>query len=84
MKATTQRLFHYVLTHQFEAIKSAQVDASDRIAMNLIYFLADHHLVTHPLVNTADIKNYLLKECKAFYEHQQWKQDPDLILLLLL
>ena len=84
MKATTQRLFHYVLTHQFEAIKTAQVDASDRIAMNLIYFLADHHLVTHPLVNTADIKNHLLKECKTFYEHQQWKQDPDLVLFLLL
>ena len=84
MKATTQRLFHYVLTHQFSSIATAQVEANDRIAMNLIYWLADHHLVTHPLVKTEDIKNYLLKECKAFYEQQQWKQDPDLVLFLLL
>ena len=84
MKATTQRLFHYVLTHQFAAIATAQVETNDRIAMNLIYWLADHHLVTHPLVKTEDIKHYLLKECKAFYEQQQWKHDPDLVLFLLL
>jgi hypothetical protein len=84
MKATTQRLFHYVLTHQFASIATAQVETNDRIAMNLIYWLADHHLVTHPLVKTEDIKHYLLKECKAFYEQQQWKHDPDLVLFLLL
>jgi len=84
MKATTQRLFHYVLTHQFSAIASAQVDTSDRIAMNLIYWLADHHLVTHPHVKEADMKHYLLKECKTFYEVQQWKHDPDHVLFILL
>lgn len=84
MKATTQRLFHYVLTHQFASIATAQVETNDRIAMNLIYWLADHHLVSHPLVKTEDIKNYLSKECKAFYEQQQWKKDPDLVLFLLL
>lgn len=84
MKATTQRLFHYVLTHQFALIATAQVDSSDRIAMNLIYWLADHHLVNHPLVKSAEIKQYLLKECKGFFDHHQWKHDPDLVLFLLL
>jgi hypothetical protein len=84
MKATTQRLFHYVLTHQFASIATAQVDSSDRMAMNLIYWLADHHLVTHPLVREPEIKQYLLKECKGFFENQQWKHDPDAVLFLLL
>jgi hypothetical protein len=84
MKATTQRLFHYVLTHQFASIATAQVDSSDRMAMNLIYWLADHHLVIHPLVREPEIKQYLLKECKGFFEKQQWKHDPDAVLFLLL
>ena len=84
MKATTQSLFSYILTHQWKAIETLPIDTSDRTAMNLIYVLADHHLVTHPLIGANNVKTYLQKEVKSFYEKSQWKQDPDLILFVLL
>ena len=84
MKATTQSLLSYVLTHQWKAIESLPIDTSDRTALNLLYVLADHHLVTHSVVKSSDIKHYVQKEIKLFYEKSHWKDDPDLILFVLL
>jgi hypothetical protein len=84
MKASTQSLFHDVLTHQFTRIATLPVDSTDRTAMNLIYVLADQYLVIHPLVKSTEIKNYVNDEIKNFYGIRQWQKDHDSILFLLL
>jgi hypothetical protein len=84
MKASTQSLFHDVLTHQFTRIATLPVDSTDRTAMNLIYVLADQYLVIHPLVKSTEIKNYVNDEIKNFYAIRQWQKDHDSILFLLL
>ncbi len=84
MKASTQSLFHDVLTHQYNNIATLPVDGTDRTAMHLIYVLADQHLVTHPLVKSTELKNYVNEEIKKFYTLHQWQKDHDSILFLLL
>jgi hypothetical protein len=83
MKASTQSLFHDVLTHQYNNIATLPVDSTDRTAMQLIYFLADQNIVSHPLVKSTETKNYIY-EIKNFYGVRQWQKDHDSILLLLL
>jgi hypothetical protein len=84
MKASTQSLFHDVLTHQFTRIATLPVDSTDRTAMNLIYVLADQYLVIHPFIKSTEIKNYVNDEIKNFYAIRQWQKDHDSILFLLL
>jgi len=84
MKASTQSLFHDVLTHQFTRIATLPVDSTDRTAMNLIYVLADQYLVIHPFIKSTEIKNYVNDEIKNFYGIRQWQKDHDSILFLLL
>ena len=84
MKASTQSLFHDVLTHQFPRIATLPVDSTDRTAMNLIYVLADQYLVIHPFVKSTEIKLYIQDNIKTFYAVRQWNKDHDSILFLLL
>jgi hypothetical protein len=84
MKASTQSLFHDVLTHQFQRIATLPLDPSDRTAMNIIYTLADQYLVVHPLVKPTETKKHIQENIKDFYAVRQWRHDPDLVLFLLL
>lgn len=84
MKASTQSLFHEVLTHHFSRIATLPLDASDRTAMNVLYTLADQYLVVHPLVKATDTKRHIQENIKDFYAVRQWKQDPDLVVFVLL
>ena len=84
MKASTQSLFHDVLTHQFPRIATLPVDSTDRTAMNIIYVLADQYLVIHPFVKSTEIKLYIQDNIKTFYAVRQWNKDHDSILFLLL
>jgi hypothetical protein len=84
MKLFSQRLFHYVLVHQFDAIRSLELDRTDLIGMTLLSVLVEQRFVVHPELSELEAKPYIAQHLRQYFDQSAWYRSVNHILLALL